>query len=169
MAIFASIGTIALERRRSAAEEPPSSFADWLRALYLGEIALREAVKQDSGTGLSDRELQALFTPEIQAELDQTRNHVMPATEAEGPILDFLLGWGALPNRKIELVAVTPDGEARARVDLAIAGNPRRLALTGVFDPLLKTWRIDDIDYGDGGPDRTLRLRLARMMTWKQR
>jgi hypothetical protein len=143
------------------AEDAPS-FAGWVRALYLGELALR-----DSGAGLSDQELQALFTPEIQTLRDRTRDRVPPPDEPVGPILDVLLGWGALPNRKIELVSIAPDGADAATVDLTIDGNPVRLQLKGVFDPLQQTWRIDDIDYGPGGPDRTLRGRLERMTGWQ--
>lgn len=153
-------GLIAGDKAGDADESP--SFTDWARALYLGELALR-----DSGVALSDQELQALFTPEVQALRERTRDRVPPADEPVGPILDFLLGWSALPDRKVELVLITPNGTDQATVALAINGNPTRLELKGVFDPLQQTWRIDDIDYGPGGPDRTLRGRLERMTGWQ--
>ena len=136
-------------------------FADWVRALYEGELALR-----DAGASLSDQELQALFSPEVQKLRDQARDRVPPASEPEGPILDLLFGWGALPNRPIVLVDVKPGGGNSTVVDLTISGNPGTLTLTGRFDPLMKSWQIDDIDYGPGGPDRTLRGRLQRMASW---
>jgi hypothetical protein len=143
------------------ADDAPT-FAGWVRALYLGDLVLR-----DSGVALSDREMQALFTPEVQTLRDRTRERVAPQDEPIGPILDPLLGWGALPNRKVELAAVAPDGADAVTVDLAIDRNPVRLRLKGIFDPLQATWRIDDIDYGAGGPDTTLRGRLERMTGWQ--
>ena len=92
-----------------------------------------------------------------------------PPTEPEGPILHLLFGWGALPRRKIEIVSITADGDGRAKVDLTINGNPRSLVLTGRFNQTGKAWQIDDIDYGGGGPDRTLRGRLEREKSWPKR
>lgn len=141
-----------------------SGFADWVRALYEGELALREA-----GASLSDQELQALFSPEVQKLRDAARDRVPPASEPQGPILDLLFGWGAQPNRPIALLDVKPSGDKSAVIDLTIAGNAGTLTLTGRFDPLMKSWQIDDIDYGAGGPDRTLRGRLRRMASWAKR
>jgi hypothetical protein len=153
-------GLIAGGKAGDADESP--AFADWARALYLGELALR-----DSGVALSDQELQALFTPEVQTLRERTRDRVPPPDEPTGPILDLLLGWGAPPNRKVELVSITREDADQATVALAIDGNPTQLKLKGVFDPLQQTWRIEDIDYGGGGPDRTLRGRLERMTGWQ--
>ena len=149
--------------RRCIADQQ-SGFADWVRALYEGELALREA-----GASLSDQELQALFAPDVQKLREQAHNRVPPAGEPEGPILDLLFGWGALPNRPIMLLDVKLAGDKTAVIDLTIAGNPGTLTLSGRFDPLMKSWQIDDIDYGPGGPDRTLRGRLQRMATWPKR
>ena len=60
-------------------------------------------------------------------------------------------------------------GADRAKVDLPINGNPRPLILTGRFNEQGEAWQIDDIDYGEGGPDRTLRGRLERMKGWPKR
>jgi hypothetical protein len=158
--VVVAVGLIAGGKAGDADESP--AFAGWARALYLGELALR-----DSGVALSDQELQALFTPEMQTLRERTRDRVPPPDEPIGPILDPLLGWGALPNRKVELVSITPNGTDAITVDLAIDGNPTQLKLKGIFDPLQQTWRIDDIDYGAGGPDRTLRARLERMTGWQ--
>jgi hypothetical protein len=160
---LAAIAVFASSIGAAQADETPA-FADWVRALYIGEVALR-----DSGGSLNDQEIQALFTPEIQALRARTRDRVVPASEPEGPILDILLGWGALPNRKVEVILVTADGDDGAIVTLTISENPSRLKLRGAVDPLQQTWRIDDIDYGLGGPDRTLRGRLERMTGWRPR
>ncbi len=67
------------------------------------------------------------------------------------------------------MVSVTAKGVDKANVDLTIDGNDRPLVLTGVLNERGKTWQIDDIDYGSGGPDRTLRGRLERMKSWPKR
>jgi hypothetical protein len=157
---------VTLRLRGAAASD--MRFADWINALYLGAVLMREAAERGKGADMTDAEIQALFTPEVQKLRLETRNRVMPASEPVGPILDILFGWGALPNRRIEVVAVKPDGEAGATVDLAIDGNPRRLRITGLPAGDGQNWQIDDIDYGAGGPDRSLRGRLARMQTWAQ-
>ena len=46
---------------------------------------------------------------------DAVKDRTPPPTEPEGPILHLLFGWGALPNRKIEIVAITADGDGRAK------------------------------------------------------
>jgi hypothetical protein len=158
-----------LSWRYGMAEEPEISFAGWVNTLYIGALAVREAAEAGAGTDFSDQELQSLFTPEVQAMRDAVKDRTLPPSEPEGPILHLLFGWGALPHRKIEVISVTADGAGKAKVDLTINGNDRLLVLTGVFSEQGKTWQIDDIDYGDGGPDRTLRGRLERMKTWPKR
>lgn len=155
--------------RESMADEPGTTFASWVNTLYIGALALREAAEAGAGTDFSDQELQSLFTPEVQAMRDAVKDRTPPPGEPEGPILHLLFGWGALPKRKIEVISVTADGTDKAKVDLTINGNDHPLVLTGVFNESGKTWQIDDIDYGSGGPDRTLRGRLARMKTWPKR
>jgi hypothetical protein len=165
---FAALGLLAF-LPRVRAEEPGMPFADWVRTLYVGALALREAAEAGGGADFTDRELQALFSPEVQAMRDAVADRTLPPDEPDGPILHLLFGWGALPRRKIEIRAVKPDGAGKAKIDLTINGNPRPLVLTGLYSEAGKTWQIDDIDYGEGGLDRTLRGRLARMKSWPKR
>jgi hypothetical protein len=154
--------------RDGKADEPKISFASWATTLYVGALARREAAEAGAGSQFSNDELQALFSPEVQAMRDAAKDHTPPPTEPEGPILHILFGWGALPNRKIEIVSITADGDGRAKAGLRINGNFQSLVLTGRFNQTGKAWQIDDIDYG-GGPDRTLRGRLERMKSWPKR
>ena len=151
------------------ADEPGTTFAGWVNTLYIGALAVREAAEAGAGTDFSDQDLQSLFTPEVQALRDAVKDRTLPPGEPEGPILHLLFGWGALPKRKIEVVSVTAEGTDKAKVDLTIDGNDRPLVLNGIFNQSGKTWQIDDIDYGSGGPDRTLRGRLERMNGWPKR
>jgi hypothetical protein len=169
LTMLALLGALLQPWRKSMAEEPETSFASWVNTLYVGALALREVVEAGGGADFTDQELQSLFTPEVQAMRDAVKDRTLPPSEPEGPILHLLFGWGALPKRKIEVVSVTADGADKAKVDLTINGNPRPLILTGVFNDQGKTWQIDEIDYGDGGPDRTLRGRLERMKSWPKR
>jgi hypothetical protein len=161
-------GTL-LTWRASMADEPEAPFAGWVNTLYIGALAVREAAEAGAGVDFSDQELQSLFTPDIQAMRDAVGDRTLPPSEPEGPILHLLFGWGALPKRKIEILSVTADGLDKAKVALTIDGNLRPLTLTGVFNAAGHTWQIDDIDYGRGGPDRTLRARLERMKSWPKR
>ena len=146
------------------AEEPAIAFTDWANTLYVGTAVLREA-----GADLSDAEIQGLFTPAVQAMRDAVQDRTLPPGEPAGPVLHILFGWGALPNNRIEIVSVQADDANKATVTLTINGNARRLVLTGLYNVPGKAWQIDDIDYGEGGPDRTLRDRLERMKTWPKR
>jgi hypothetical protein len=166
---IALLGALLRTGRDSKADEPEISFVSWINTLYVGALAQREAAEAGAGAKFSDEELQALFSPEVQAMRDAVKDRTPPPTEPEGPILHILFGWGALPRRKIEIVSITADGDGRAKVDLTINGNPRSLVLTGRFNQTGKAWQIDDIDYGGGGPDRTLRGRLERMKSWPKR
>ena len=154
--------------RDSKADEPTISFVSWIDTLYVSELARRAAAQAGAGAELSAEELQALFSPEVQAMRDAVKDRMLPPSEPDGPILHIVFGWGALPRRKIEIVSITADGDGRAKVGLTINGNPRSVVLTGRFNQTGKAWQIDDIDYG-GGPDRTLRGRLERMKSWPKR
>lgn len=136
------------------AEPPTLSFADWVRTLYVGT-----AILHDTGGKLSEEEMRGLFTPEIQA-LRGVKERTQPPSDPAEPMLKTLFGWGALPNSRIEIHAVNPIGDNRAAVELTIEGFARWLVLTGLYDESANAWQIDDIDYGEGGPDRTLRDRL---------
>ncbi|SEO07727.1 hypothetical protein SAMN02990966_00910 [Rhodospirillales bacterium URHD0017] len=165
---IALLGALPRTGRDSKADEPKILFADWINTLYIRELARREAAEAGAGAQLSNEELQALLSPEVQAMLDAVKDRTPPPTEPEGPILHILFGWGALPRRKIEIVSITADGDGRAKVGIRINGNFRSLVLTGRFNQTGKAWQIDDIDYG-GSPDRTLRGRLERMKSWPKR
>jgi hypothetical protein len=168
LTLLALLGVF-LPWRKSVAVEPETSFVSWVNTLYVGALALREMAEAGGGAEFSDLELQSLFSPEIQAMRDAVADRTLPPSEPEGPILHILFGWGALPRRKIEILSVTADGADKAKVALTINGNPRALVLTGRFNEQGQAWQIDDIDYGEGGPDRTLRGRLDRMKSWPKR
>jgi len=168
LGIAASIA-VGAHVKRTFAEEPAVPFRDWVNTLYVGALALREAAEAGAGSDLSDQEIQSLFTPEVQAMRDAVKDRTLPPSEPDGPILHILFGWGALPKRRIEILSVNADGTNQATVDLTINGTPRLLVLTGVFNQAGNTWQIDDIDYGNGGPDETLRGRLERMQSWPKR
>ena len=155
------------------------TFVDWVREVYAAAIVEREAAEANGETGnFADAAFLALFTPETHDLLLQSRGRAMPVSEPDGPILHYLFGWGALPFRKIVLRSVEKrswlqswllgfgDG---AVVAIDIAGNPRELTVEGGFDAGAGGWRISDIDYGSGGPDRHLVARLRRMMEWPKR
>jgi hypothetical protein len=170
---IALLGALLRTGRDSKADEPAISFADWINTLYVRELARHEAAEAGAGAKLSNEEIQAFFSPEVQAMRDAVKDRTPPPTEEEpaGPILHILFGWGALPGRKIEIVSISAAGDGRAKVGLRInRGNFRSLVLTGRFNQTGKAWQIDDIDY-DSGPDRdrTLRSRLERMMSWPKR
>ena len=166
---IALLGLLPRSARHVMGAEPDMPFASWVNTLYVGALALREAAEGGAGADFTDQELQSLFSPEVQALRDAVKDRTLPPSEPEGPILHLLFGWGALPKRKIEIRAVTADGADRAKIDLTINGNERALVLTGRYNDQGKTWQIDDIDYGSGGPDRTLRGRLERMKDWPKR
>ena len=169
LSALALLGALTQLSRKGQAEEPETSFADWVNTLYVGALALREVAEAGGGSDFSDQELQSLFTPEVQALRDAVKDRTLPPNEPEGPILHLLFGWGALPKRKIEILSVKADGDNKAKVDITINGNDRPLILTGRRNEQGQAWQIDDIDYGEGGPDRSLRGRLERMKTWPKR
>jgi hypothetical protein len=166
---FVSAAPLVLFWHDARAEAPSTPFADWVNTLYVGAAILREAAEAGGGGDLSDQDIQGLFTPEVQALRDAVKDRTLPPSELEGPILHILFGWGALPHRRVEILSVVADAANQATVDLTIDGHPRLLVLTGKFNEAGATWQIDDIDYGEGGPDHTLRERLERMKTWPKR
>ena len=98
---IALLGALLRTSRDSKADEPEISFASWIDTLYVSELARRAAAQAGAGAELSAEELQALFSPEVQAMRDAVKDRTPPPTEPEGPILHLLFGWGALPGRKI--------------------------------------------------------------------
>jgi len=166
---FVAAAPLILLWHEARADAHAMPFADWVNALYVGAVVLREAAEAGGGAAFTDQELQLLFSPEVQAMRDAVQDRTLPPSELEGPILDILFGWGALPHRRIEILSVIADAANQATVDLTIDGSPRLLVLTGRYGEQGASWQIDDIDYGEGGPDRTLRKRLERMKTWPKR
>jgi hypothetical protein len=166
---FPLLGGLLSFGRKGRAQQTDNTFTDWVRTLYIGALAVREVAEAGAGADLTDQDIQSLFTPDVQALRDAVKDRTLPPSEPDGPILHILFGWGTLPKRKIEIRSVTADGDHKAKVDLAINGNPRQLILTSKFNDTGKAWQIDDIDYGEGGPDRTLRSRLERMKDWPKR
>ena len=166
---IALLGALLRAGRDSKADEPEISFASWINTLYVGALARREAVQAGTGAGFSDEEVQARFSPEVQAMRDAAKDRTPPPTEPEGPILHLLFGWGALPGRKIEIVSITADGDGRAKVGLTINGSFSVAALDrtlqpdrqGLADRRHRLWRRR--------PDRTLRGLLERMKSWPKR
>lgn len=173
---LAAIGVVAATP--SFAWKPVPPFHIWVKTLYEAEIARHAAFgKGDRSAAQSDEAFLDLFTPETRALMLASRNRVLPPSEPDGPILHFILGWGALPNRPITLVAAAAApprhlprrGEGLATVDLSIAGNARNLVVTGRLDEAASRWRIEDIDYGSSSLDQTLVGRLKRMSNWPRR
>ena len=100
---------------------------------------------------------------------DAATTKPLPADTPEGPILDYVFGWGALPNREIKLVRVSEAPwwqglltDNLAIVTISINGNESDLTLQGSYDAPVFNWEIADIDYGDVAGE-TLRERLERM------
>lgn len=172
--------------RMARAEDPPAQFTDWVRRFYLTQLAVR-ARQEGHATPETESNLEPTLshplrdylTAEMQTLYDNAQNRQMPpevaATIQEGPILHEIFGWGALPNRPIELVAVTKapwwkslTQENLALVTLNIAGNERDLTLKGHYHAPTFSWQIEDIDYGEGS-DETLRERLESTATWPKR
>ena len=146
---IALLGALLRTSRDSKADEPEISFASWINTLYVGALARREAAEAGTGARFSDEELQALFSPEVQAMRDAVKDRTPPPTEPEGPILHLLFGWGALPGRKIEIVSITADGNGRAKVGLdyqrqfSVAALDRTLQpdRQGLADRRHRLWR----------------------------
>ena len=117
---IALLGDLLWTGRDSKADEPKISFVSWVNTLYVGALARREAAEAGAGARFSDEELQALFSPEVQAMRDAVEDRTPPPTEPVGPILHILFGWGALPRRKIEIVSLDyQQPEASSQVSFA--------------------------------------------------
>lgn len=158
-------------------QDPHTPFTDWVRRFYLAQLAARARREgwasaeteagADAGLEFPFREY---LTPEMQALYARTPGETATASDApDGPILDVLFGWGALPNRPIRVLGVEAapwwqslGDDHMAVITLDIAGNERVLTLKGHYDAPVFNWEIADIDYGDGS-DETLRERLERL------
>ncbi|WP_374654820.1 hypothetical protein [Dongia sp.] len=113
--------------------------------------------------------LRDYLTAEMQTLFDAAQGRPLAADTPDGPILDYVFGWSALPGREIELISVraAPWWQSLVTRDLAcvtltINGNARELTLRGEYCAEIYTWQIADIDYGDGAGE-TLRVRLERV------
>ena len=79
---IALFGALLRTGRDSKADEPEISFVSWINTLYVGELARREAAEAGAGAEFSNEELQALFSPEVQAMRDAAKDRI-PPTEPE--------------------------------------------------------------------------------------
>ena len=160
--------------RAALAQEPHTPLTEWVRRFYLAQLAVRASreARADAETEAgADPGLAFQFHEYLTAEMQALYQRAAaqppkPSAAADGPILDELFGWGALPNRTIKLAAVAElpwwqsFGEKDlVRVTLEIAGTARELTLKGHYDAPTFNWEIADIDYGD----ETLRERLERL------
>jgi hypothetical protein len=151
------------------AQEPVMSIEAWLRQFYGRQLQERDRQTADPAVAAAAFEaFRHNLAPDLQALFDEGRDNPLPSDEPDGPILNYVFGWGAMPGRKIKLVSIEERGWWRslgpsAVVTLDIAGQVRDLVIKGEYDGKLCRWFIADIDYGSGGPDETLRGRLERV------
>ncbi|MDY0872917.1 hypothetical protein [Dongia rigui] len=172
-----SLALLPLGARRAAADDtPPIPFVAWVERFYRTQIAaraLREGwatpENQQGAEPTASFPLPNYLTPELRALFEAAQGKPLPADTPEGPILDYVFGWGALPNREIKLLSVTEAPwwqslitKHLALVTITINGNERDLTLKGQYDADTFNWRIADIDYGDGAGE-SLRERLERL------
>ncbi len=151
------------------AEFLPAPFVDWVERFYRAQLAARLVREGRAGTDnqqgadpLLSFPLRDYLTDAMRARFDTALTKPLPADTPEGPILDFIFGWGALPNREIKLIAFREapwwQGLVTKKlatgnlvlVTLSINGYERELTLQGEYVPEIFTWRIADIDYGEG-------------------
>lgn len=162
--------------RAVADDTPHTPFATWALRFYRAQLAARAAQEghatpenQQGAEPTLSFPLEDYLTPEMRALFDAAQGKPLPPDTLDGPILHYVFGWGALPNREIKLVRV---GDAPwwkglltdnlAVVTISINGNERDLTLQGSYDAPTFNWEIADIDYGDGAGE-TLRERLERI------
>jgi hypothetical protein len=170
---FAALPIVA--RPAKADGMPHTPFIAWVERFYRAQLAAR-AVREGKATPENQQgadptlsyPLRDYLTPDMQRLFDGAQGKPLPADTPEGPILDYIFGWGALPNREIKLVGVTEApwwqglfAKNLALVTITINGNERDLTLKGEYDALTFNWQIADIDYGEGAGEN-LRDRLER-------
>jgi hypothetical protein len=161
--------------RPARADVPPAPFIFWVERFYRAQLAAR-AEREGRATPENQQgaeptlawPLREHLTAEMQKFFDAATAKPLPADTPDGPILDYVFGWGALPNRDIKLIAVrdAPWWQGLVTQDLALVtisinGNERELTLKGEYNAEIFTWKIADIDYGEGAGE-TLRERLER-------
>lgn len=171
-----------LTPRFSMGQEPHAPFSDWVRRFYLAQIAVRarregwaDAATEAGAEATLVFPFEEYLTSEMQVLYVRAKTGAAAASDVpDGPILDDVFGWGALPNRPIKVVGVATapwwhalgwkglGGSDLAIITLEIAGNERDLTLKGHYDAPTFNWEIADIDYGEGGGE-TLRERLERL------
>lgn len=171
--LFLATAAAGLVPRGVRADVPPAPFIFWVERFYRAQLAARlrregRATEEEFDATLA-HPLRAYLVPELQALFDAALAKPLPSSTPDGPILDYVFGWGALPNREIKLLGVreAPWWQGLVTKDLALVtisinGNERDLTLKGTYVPDLFTWRIADIDYGEGSGE-SLRERLVRL------
>jgi hypothetical protein len=169
-----SLTLLPLNARAAVADDTPHTpFVNWVERFYRAQLAAR-AVREGRATPENQQgaeptlsfPLEDYLTPEMRALFDVAQGKPLPADTPEGPILDYVFGWGALPNREIKLVRVAAAPwwqglftDNLALVTITINGNERDLTLKGAYDAPTFNWQIADIDYGEGAGE-SLRERL---------
>ena len=149
--------------------EPVISFEAWLRRFYEGQLHARDGQAADPAVAVAAFEtFRQSLAPDLKDLFDKGRDNPLPSDEPDGPILNYVFGWGALPGREIKLVSIEERAWWRslgpsAVVTFDIEGNVRDLVIKGTYDGQLCRWFIAGIDYGSGGRDETLRGRLERV------
>jgi hypothetical protein len=159
-----------------ADDTPHTPFVTWVERFYRAQLAAR-ATREGRATPENQQgaeptlsfPLQDYLTTEMRALFDAAQGKPLPADTPEGPILDYVFGWGALPNREIKLESVRAAPwwhglftDNLALVTITINGNERELTLKGHYDAPTFNWQIADIDYGDGAGE-ALSERLERL------
>lgn len=159
----------------AADDTPHTPFITWVERFYRAQLAARAVREgratpenQDGAEPTLSFPLEDYLTPEMRALFDAAQGKPLPPDTLEGPILHYIFGWGALPNREIKLIRVTeaPWWQGLMTKDLALVtitinGNERQLTLKGAYDAPTFNWQIADIDYGEGTGE-SLRERLER-------
>jgi hypothetical protein len=137
--MFAVVGLVA--DRAIAADNTRQSAADWVRAVYVRQIAW-----QNEARAMASNDYLALFAPPL-------RNLLLikaPPMASAGPSLNSFFGWGVLPRQPFTLAGVrTVTASPRTvAVDLTFRGAPYSVRVQVV--PAGKAWQIANIFYPHG-------------------
>jgi hypothetical protein len=117
-------------------------------AAFVRDFYTREIARHAANEGSSEPDLLAVFTADAQRLWRAAQANRNSPNEPLGPILHVFFGQGALPGREVRLGAVSAAGAGAVSVGLHIQGHPRQLVVRTVREG--GTWKISDIDYGNG-------------------
>jgi hypothetical protein len=123
---------------------------DGSAAPFVRQVYEREIERHNKRQRPHNDSFYALFTHEMRELMNAPRR---PDPNAlDGPILHALFGRGAMPGREVVLGKITTVREdaaaATVNVALTVFGNRRTVILAMLRQD--GTWRVNDIDYGDG-------------------